>query len=434
MTRGKSTVAENVENGDTSPTPTPLLLTTSVYFGGETHHSGYECAFRERMVRIGRPLGSPTGESLVFRLHEYGGKDIPFCIRFTPTARVWKKEETGLVTQELAASGCVHVLEVYAYGMYSFDDTEEGLKDNAPPHPFDSVVLGRRGLYAILPLCAGGDLFDLMADRTAMGKMVASDVADITRSLIRSLGGLRAKGIVHGDIKPENMCFRRRCADTGVPHLTTFALIDFGFATVLARDCEGVPHCSGTYPYLSPEVYVNIKHGRRLLCSPAVDMFSAGVTLFLLCNERLGVHHGAGCAYPGQGTYDAYVGNMNKHRPDDRDEAYVTMRKKLATYDTQFPRDLEGRTVVAILRRVVSKMTAYHASERPTPNEASTLLDFAVLPPGSFAGVIATAPAKKRRVDGKLARRSATVAGCSGGGGVPKKMRIRAPGQHVGLK
>ena len=376
-------------------TTTPLIIRRSPPVpvhdeGGRlSDHCGYELVFGGRVVRIGGPLGSPTGQSLVFRLHEHGGQESASCIRFTPTKRVWEKEVAGLVAQILSAAECTRVLEVHAHGMYSFALEEPPVSDGATgaggvrvgrtkePRPaFDSIVSSRRGLYAILPLCAGGDLFDLMADRSAMRKLKASDVADIIRGLICSLGALRDKRVIHGDIKPENMCFRRRCAETGLPQPNTFALIDFGFATIVPQEHAGVVHFSGTYPYLAPEVFDNRRMGLGALCTSAIDMFGAGASLFLLCNEWLCAHHEqSSVPYPGQELYRVYVGNMNKYRPDDRENTYRVIKERMKTYDMVYPKNTEGRTVVAILLRVVSRMTSHDSRERPTPEEVGIFLD-----------------------------------------------------------
>jgi eukaryotic-like serine/threonine-protein kinase len=96
------------------------------------------------------------------------------------------------------------------------------------------------------------------------GHLPVRDAVAIARELARSLAALHARGIIHGDIKPENVVGR--------------ALIDFGSARM-----RGSARVSGTPAYTAPEPVLDV----------ASDIYSLGCVLFAMlagrppCGSRL---------------------------------------------------------------------------------------------------------------------------------------------------
>jgi serine/threonine protein kinase len=91
-----------------------------------------------------------------------------------------------------------------------------------PPAPAGTVSL-------VMELIEGGDLFDRVSAKKRFGEDEASL---IMAEILDVLGYLHSLGVVHRDVKPENICFAAKGTETGL------RLIDFGYATVLEMDGE----------------------------------------------------------------------------------------------------------------------------------------------------------------------------------------------------
>ncbi len=121
-------------------------------------------------------------------------------------------------------------------------------------------------LFCVLPLMTGGTLRDRLQHER---QLETAEAIAIARSIARALGHAHEQGVVHRDVKPENILF----AD-GVPFLA-----DFGIARVMEL-ADGVASTTtgvvrGTGPYMSPEQAVGEKHvdGRT-------DVYSLGCVLY----------------------------------------------------------------------------------------------------------------------------------------------------------
>jgi predicted ATPase/class 3 adenylate cyclase len=110
------------------------------------------------------------------------------------------------------------------------------------------------------------------------GGLPLARLLDLSLAMATAVGRLHLSGIVHKDIKPENIIVR---ADGADPRLT-----DFEISTNLRREIVGtvgLDRVEGTLAYMSPE-----QCGR--LASPVdnrSDLYSLGVTLFELATGRL---------------------------------------------------------------------------------------------------------------------------------------------------
>ncbi len=116
--------------------------------------------------------------------------------------------------------------------------------------------------YLVMEFFEGGDLHKRMDGRA----LQAEDALRLFRELMFALGDIHEKGILHRDLKPQNLMFR---ADG------TLALVDFGIAKHIdAADRTGHGEILGTPRYMSPEQV----QGRVL--DLRTDIYSAGVLLF----------------------------------------------------------------------------------------------------------------------------------------------------------
>jgi serine/threonine protein kinase len=85
--------------------------------------------------------------------------------------------------------------------------------------PVLDVFEDTENLYIVLELLRGGELYERVAER---GRLPEIEVAQILRKLVYALEALHRHGILHRDIKLENIVMRDRTND--------FKIADFGFA------------------------------------------------------------------------------------------------------------------------------------------------------------------------------------------------------------
>lgn len=100
------------------------------------------------------------------------------------------------------------------------------------------------------------------------------DVRDVARlgiDLSRALEACRAHGIVHRDIKPDNLFY--------APETGDYKLGDFGVAHYLERPTEGKGR-AGTLTHMPPEVYQGAPFGT------GADLYALGMILYRLLNDN----------------------------------------------------------------------------------------------------------------------------------------------------
>jgi len=130
--------------------------------------------------------------------------------------------------------------------------------------------------YVFIELCNGGELFDRLTD---FGRVPEPNAAVYMRGLLAGLRHLHGRGVIHRDIKLENVLL----AEDGC----TVKLADFGLAAELAVDASGAPlnpnallrDVVGSQSYVAPEVLVRKSRG---YAGPPADAWSAGVCLFTM--------------------------------------------------------------------------------------------------------------------------------------------------------
>ena len=115
-----------------------------------------------------------------------------------------------------------------------------------------------------MELIRGGTLRELLAER---GPMPPHAAAAVMRATLTGLSIAHRKGMVHRDIKPDNILIN---SDHRVK------LADFGLVRAAADSTHSTDQIVGTVSYLSPEQVDGSPMG------PASDVYSAGIVLFEL--------------------------------------------------------------------------------------------------------------------------------------------------------
>ncbi|QTH59100.1 Stk1 family PASTA domain-containing Ser/Thr kinase [Corynebacterium hindlerae] len=118
--------------------------------------------------------------------------------------------------------------------------------------------------YLVMELISGGTLRELLAER---GPMPPHAATQVMRGLLTGLSVAHKQGLVHRDIKPDNVLINK---DHRVK------LTDFGLVRAVAQSEHTSDKIIGTVSYLSPE---QVDGGH---IGPESDVYSAGVLLFEL--------------------------------------------------------------------------------------------------------------------------------------------------------
>ncbi|MGP3927079.1 protein kinase domain-containing protein [Streptomyces sp. 8N616] len=125
------------------------------------------------------------------------------------------------------------------------------------------VVEADDQVWIVMEQVTPHSLADLLRER---GRIPSREAARIGLEVLRALRALHAAGVLHGDVKPHNILFRR----DGRAVLT-----DFGIAAFEGAAGDTSPHVIvGTPQYMAPELLAT---GSR---TPAADLWSLGVTLY----------------------------------------------------------------------------------------------------------------------------------------------------------
>jgi len=127
-------------------------------------------------------------------------------------------------------------------------------------------------LYAIEEFCEGGNLFDFILKINIFSEGL---VKNIIKQLIEAIVYLNSKGIVHTNIKPENILIFRKCHVSNLNDIN-IKISDFSSANLLSsKNNKTNTKLISTPYYLSPEV---IESNFNELC----DLWSIGAITYTL--------------------------------------------------------------------------------------------------------------------------------------------------------
>jgi serine/threonine-protein kinase len=341
---------------------------------------GMSTVYRGLDVRLDRPVALKVMDA------RYAG-DHQFLSRFQREARaVASLKHPGLVA-------------IYDQG-------------NDPAHPF-----------LVMELIDGGTLRELLRER---GPMPPHAVVAVLRPVLGGLGVAHRGGLVHRDVKPENVLI----SDDG-----EVKLVDFGLVRAVAE--AGITSTSvilGTAAYLSPEQVLGGDTG------PGTDVYAAGIVAFELltgatpfsgdsaitvANQRLDhdVPPPSSMIDGVPGQFDSFIARATARNPDDRFGDASAMAAELdgiaeelglPQFRVPAPRNSAQHTAAAVAlpgRRPTRQLTRGPQDGQPVAvpgDDAATELvydddvDESDSPPGQFAGVdideFALARQRSRRV------------------------------------
>jgi serine/threonine protein kinase len=202
--------------------------------------------------------------------------------------------------------------------------------------------------YQVMAWCDGKTLAELVAYEP----MSLRRVATIGAQLASALGAVHDAGVVHCDVKPENVI---------VDHAGEVRLVDFGVARLAGLGPVACDLISGTPSYMSPEQW----EGHA---TSASDVYSLGCVLFELVTG----------APPYQGTF---VEVMRGHRSDAppqiidrRPEVRPSLATLIMSMLAKSPQDRPSTATVASRLAALASRTVPVCHARPaarTPHPPS---------------------------------------------------------------
>ena len=121
-------------------------------------------------------------------------------------------------------------------------------------------------VHVVMELLEGPELVDAVA---ADGGYSESDAKIVMRSMLDAIAFMHARGVVHRDLKLENLVLARP------GDVSSVTLVDFGLAKALTAR-ERAENVCGTLAYVAPEALVAGQYGR------GVDVWALGVAMHAL--------------------------------------------------------------------------------------------------------------------------------------------------------
>ncbi|KAI7847902.1 kinase-like domain-containing protein [Circinella umbellata] len=130
------------------------------------------------------------------------------------------------------------------------------------------VIETERYIGMVMEYASGGELFEYILTRDYLKEQVARDFFG---QLISSVHYMHQKGVVHRDLKLENVLL--------FDDQRHIVITDFGFANNCTGQEDLLRTCCGSPCYAAPELLVGSEY-----VGPAVDIWSCGVVLYaMLC-------------------------------------------------------------------------------------------------------------------------------------------------------
>jgi len=129
-----------------------------------------------------------------------------------------------------------------------------------------------KSIYLVLELIQGKSLQEVLKKSTFREEYSEVKIINMIRSILDALAYQAAKGVMHRDLKPDNILL-----DKG----DKIKIADFGLATFIDVDEYIFKKC-GTPGYIAPEVFKYDQKNPSTYYNDKCDVFSAGCILFYM--------------------------------------------------------------------------------------------------------------------------------------------------------
>ncbi len=265
------------------------------------------------------------------------------------------KDETAVKRFLNEARAIASLENMHTVTLYDFGVTTEGL------------------LYYTMELLAGRPLSSLLQSH---GPLPVDRAVEIIFQTLESLGEAHDKGILHRDIKPDNLFLQARTAGERVK------VLDFGIAKLVGEGGEGTAITKtgmicGTPQYLSPEQVLGNP------AQPASDLYSLGVVFYEMVagmppffsptpmkmllkhlNEippPISVRNPNVIVPP---SINRFVERVLAKQPEDRYPSVAEFRKGLEEALAQVSEDTDGESLTALIQTDLGVRTLNKSAAR----------------------------------------------------------------------
>lgn len=206
----------------------------------------------ELRAQLGRGGMGVVWEALDTRLNrQVAIKELLFRGAVDPETQAQWVERARREAQAIARIGHEHVVAVH------------------------DVIEAEGQVWIVMEQVNPRSLSDLIRDH---GRLPVASTARIGLEILRGLRAVHAAGVLHRDVKPHNVLFRK----DGRAVLMDFGIATFEGAAQVTRLHETV----GTPQYLAPELAVPWAEGTPRQTGAAADLWSLGVTLYEMVEGR----------------------------------------------------------------------------------------------------------------------------------------------------
>lgn len=211
--------------------------------------------------------------SMDARQHELGPYTLDACVARGGMGAIWKgtHRATGfpvavkvLATPERRAAAWVRQFAAEVQAVARLDHPHVVLVFDHGRLPFPLADLPAGAPYLVMEWASGGSLGQASPAETW------TEVLAVTRQILEALGHAHARGLLHRDLKPDNVLV---CGPQD--RRPGLKLADFGLAFDLAREGGELVH-SGTPRYMAPEQF----EGRWRFYGPPTDLYALGVMVW----------------------------------------------------------------------------------------------------------------------------------------------------------
>jgi serine/threonine protein kinase len=158
---------------------------------------------------------------------------------------------------------------------------------NLPSHPnlmnIIDIYENHHSYYIVAEYLAGGDLFTFLQKSRGFYE---NDYKLLFSGIFAGLAHLHKHGLIHGDIKPENLMWRY--PSTSIPQHPGIIPPGIGLKIIDLDTCilAGLSNTMiGTHGYMAPEVWFPKSYSNRS------DLFAVGVTMYFMVTHRMPYSH-----------------------------------------------------------------------------------------------------------------------------------------------
>lgn len=185
--------------------------------------------------------------AVVFKGHHRKKEDFVVAIKVIAKKNIAK-------TQNLLAKEIKILKELHHENVVSLFDCEE------TPN----------SVFLVMEYCNGGDLADYLRDK---GTLSEDTIRIFLRQIASAMCTLQSKGVVHRDLKPQNLLLHHLGVTIPSPSEIKVKIADFGFARFLPGEMMAATLC-GSPMYMAPEVIMSKAYDAK------ADLWSVGTIVY----------------------------------------------------------------------------------------------------------------------------------------------------------